>query len=459
MKMKRFAAAAAVLAMAASMASIPANAEPEPETTPVPVYSTTVGGDMYAPVEKYLVMKNDATVPNASFSFTVAAGQAVAADTEQNTVEVRAGIGTPVFLLSTETDENKVNDNTGSATNATVIFSKSDATTPENGADHDKINFSTPADLTDEKYVQKKLVIDFTGIAFPEPGVYRYVITESAAGADQPKGVTNDTNNTRILDVVVEDDSSNTDNKLKISNYLLHDSAADVPTKPSATASSATIENKSTGFTNNYETYNLEFSKSVEGNQGSRDKYFLFTVSITNAKGAEITVVGKDDTFSSAPAKSASTIYEASAMATANQKDDDNDSTNGQQLIADEDGKITASFYLRHGQSVILQGLPAGAKYSIVETAESYTPSVNVNEHTETPYTGDVTANAAGNGITDQDTGIQGNTNAAFTNTQNGTIPTGLISTVAASAGIAALGAAGVAGGIIIAKKKKHEDE
>ncbi|MBR1765266.1 MAG: hypothetical protein IJ746_07725 [Ruminococcus sp.] len=458
MKMKRFAAAAAVLAMAASMASIPANAEPEPETTPVPVYSTTVGGDMYAPVEKYLVMKNDATVPNASFSFTVAAGQAVAADTEQNTVEVRAGIGTPVFLLSTETDENKVNDNTGSATNATVIFSKSDATTPENGADHDKINFSTPADLTDEKYVQKKLVIDFTGIAFPEPGVYRYVITESAAGADQPKGVTNDTNNTRILDVVVEDDSSNTDNKLKISNYLLHNNATDTPVKGTGELSgTATIANKSTGFTNKYETYNLEFSKSVEGNQGSRDKYFLFTVSITNAKGAEITVVGKDNTFSSAPAKSASTIYEASAMAAANTRDED--TADGQQLIADEDGRITASFYLRHGQSVILQGLPAGAKYSIVEDAESYTLSVNVNEHTETPYTGDVTANAAGNGITDQDTGIQGNTNAAFTNTQNGTIPTGLISTVAASAGIAALGAAGVAGGIIIAKKKKHEDE
>lgn len=35
---------------------------------------------------------------------------------------------------------------------------------------------------------------------------------------------------------------------------------------------------KSSGFTNRYETNNLGFSKSVTGNQSSVNKYFRFTV-------------------------------------------------------------------------------------------------------------------------------------------------------------------------------------
>ena len=128
----------------------------------------------------------------------------------------------------------------------------------------------------------------------------------------------------------------------------------------------------------------------------------------------------------------------------------------GQQLKADADGNITATFYIKHGQKVTLQGIPAGAKYTVTETQEDYTASVSV---TETADPSDAAANSDKNGITDQTTGIQGNTTAAFTNTREGTIPTGILSNVALPAGIISLAVAGAVGSVIYIKKKKSEEE
>ncbi|MBQ8120660.1 MAG: hypothetical protein IJ172_07795, partial [Ruminococcus sp.] len=87
-------------------------------------------------------------------------------------------------------------------------------------------------------------------------------------------------------------------------------------------------------------------------------------------------------------------------MNTANTKDDDTERT-GQQLKADESGEIAVSFYIKHGQSVKLLGLPAGAKYTVTEAQEDYTPSVAVSETIAegASYTADAAANAARNGI------------------------------------------------------------
>ncbi|MBQ1903370.1 MAG: hypothetical protein II168_03290, partial [Ruminococcus sp.] len=217
----------------------------------------------------------------------------------------------------------------------------------------------------------------------------------------------------------------------------------------------ATIEDKSSGFTNKYDAYDLVFSKTVKGNQGSKDKYFKFDVSISGAKGAEIAVSGQGTDFAAEPEKSTSTTYLASDMKTANTKDEDAD-LEGQQLKADADGHITATFYIKHGQKVTLQGIPAGAKYTVTETQEDYTANVSV---TETADPSDAAANSDKNGITDQTTGIQGNTTAAFTNTREGTIPTGILSNVALPAGIISLAVAGAVGSVIYIKKKKSEEE
>jgi hypothetical protein len=445
MKAKRISAAIAAIAMAVSL-TVPMSASADT------VYSTTIEGTKVTSFDKYLVMPKDATVPSAGFSFSIQAGEAVDAKADGTTLPVSAGVGTPKFVLKTATGAN--NDNDGTADTARVNFTSGDAATAEASVATGKtVKFTTTSDTSDEKFAQKKIEIDFSGISFQEPGIYRYIITEAAAGTDQAAGVTNDTDSTRVLDVVVEDSSEGSVNKLKIRNYILHDNVSDVPVK--AAGNTATIEDKSSGFTNKYDAYDLVFSKTVKGNQGSKDKYFKFDVSISGAKGAEIAVSGQGTDFAAEPEKSTSTTHLASDMKTANTKDEDTDLA-GQQLKADADGNITATFYIKHGQKVTLQGIPAGAKYTVTETQEDYTASVSV---TETADSSDAAANSDKNGITDETTGIQGNTTAAFTNTREGTIPTGILSNVALPAGIISLAVAGAVGSVIYIKKKKSEEE
>ena len=455
MKAKRFLATVASLGLAVSMMSaftLSASADS--------VY-TTIEGDKHTTFDKYLVMESDAVVPNASFSFTIAPGTAVPAAADGSTLPVLAGIGTPKFTLKTDTEH--ANDNENSDTEATVSFSPADTdvsgtTIAESHKGEGKtVKFVTATPNNDEKYAQKKIYIDFSGVEFTEPGIYRYIITEKAA-ASQAAGVTNDTNSTRVLDVLVVDASAENVNKLSISNYVLHDSVTDTPVK--GTNDIATMANKSTGFTNTYETYDLEFAKTVAGNMGSKDKYFKFDVSISNVKGAQITVLGQGTTFLAAPEKSTTTIYAADVMKTANTTDDDT-TRPGQQLTANENGAIKASFYLKHGQRVKLVGLPAGAKYTIVEAGEDYTPSIAVSEAVKegSGYEADVAVNDDKNGITDMTTGLHGNTTATFTNTRKGDVPTGIFSNIGLSIVVIAVAAAGAAVSLIIIKKKKSEED
>ncbi len=77
------------------------------------------------------------------------------------------------------------------------------------------------------------VTVNFSGVSFSEPGVYRYVITQTPA---DKTGVTPDTNGTRILDVYVQDNNG----ALEIQSYDFLLSTA-----------------KSTGFTNTYAVQDL----------------------------------------------------------------------------------------------------------------------------------------------------------------------------------------------------------
>ena len=54
---------------------------------------------------------------------------------------------------------------------------------------------------------------------------------------------------------------------------------------------------------------------------------------------------------------------------------------------------------------------------------------------------------------------IQDDTVIDFTNNRQGVIPTGILSTLAGSLCLAAVGIAGIAGGAYYVKKKKSEDD
>ena len=61
---------------------------------------------------------------------------------------------------------------------------------------------------------------DFSKVQFTEPGIYRYVVTESGTS----QGITNDADLTRIVDVYVNDVTTDEGKALTIAGYVLHSS-------------------------------------------------------------------------------------------------------------------------------------------------------------------------------------------------------------------------------------------
>ena len=342
---------------------------------------------------KYLVLAVDANVPNATFAFTVAPGRAIAAT--ENSVAVLAGIGTPTI--------------------AEVTFAPTDSTTAGLPSDTDTATAG-------QQYATQTAKVDFSGISFTEPGIYRYIVTETAT---TNQGVTNDESATRTLDVYVTDN----DGALEVSSYVLHtgtDAPAAGTEKGSADVSNTgdKLGDKSAGYTNTYDTSNLTFSKTVSGNQASRDKYFAFTVTIRGAVAGTVYDVDltKADVNISANPNDATTCI-------------GNAVTQPQRLTVPADGTVTQVFYLQHGQEITIKGLAKGTEYAVTENPEDYKQTAPDN--------------ASGTIVSEDVT-------AAFTNTRSGVIPTGVLLTVAPFAAIMAVGAVGII--VMVGKKRKRAE-
>lgn len=377
-------------------------------------YGATIEGTKTTTFDKYLVMDAQAEVPNATFTYAVTAGAAKAYDVNGKKFEVLAGVDADKVTMA------------GVGTGATVnqiVYKQGDSTAQDENAyvkDYDKAT---------EKYAKKTATLDFSACAFTEPGVYRYVITES--GTNQ--GITNDADLTRIVDVYVNDVSTGAEKKLTIAGYVLHsneDDSPDVEMGENAGSTGAYTNMKSQGFTNSYDTSDLTFRKEVSGNQASHDKYFEFTVAITNAVPStvyQVDLVGADAT-----SKSNAATIEANS-----------EKTNPTSLTVGEDGTVTQKFYLQHGQEIKIQGLAKETNYAVTENKEDYK---------STP--------AGVTGYTDEVGGtiVSTDLKTSYLNTRDGVIPTGVIMTVAPFAAVTLLGGFGVAT-IAMKKKKKHEDE
>ena len=457
MRIKKFAALAASFGIIASIgAAVPLSASAAGS------YGTIIGGNRTTTFDKYMVMHTSANVPDAEFSFTIEPGAAVGATA--TTSEVFAGVGTPTFMADDAT-------HTGSNTPGKVIFSNSDTTVLEStltAVSSDKPDFTTTGEgkTSDEKYAKKTLTITFpSDTPFKQPGIYRCIISETGSAA----GVANDPVATRTLDVYVVDDydAANDKNLLKIDGYTLYSgtvTAAPLKALP-AGKNADDIPNgleagtKSPGYTNTYTARTLSFGKEVEGNQGSKDKYFKFTLVIANAAGATLNVKVSD--METATTKTDSTIYSKADMDAANNADDV-DGIDGHQIKVDATGTITKDYYLRDGQYVTIEGLPQGATYDLTEAAEDYTSSEGTGK-VAVPESG--TPGEAGyipaKTFDDDTSGTIGANDVytGYTNTRAGMIPTGILSTVAGSLGLAAVGLAGLTGGVLYIKKKKSEEE
>ncbi|MBQ4256772.1 MAG: hypothetical protein II714_03875, partial [Oscillospiraceae bacterium] len=124
---------------------------------------------------KYLVLDDSAEVPNVKFDFTIAAGTAV--PTSNGTMEVLAGIMTPTAPTVTSV--------TFAPTDSPVSYadwSDTNQTYHTSDVSAEKMN-GTAVLTTGKKYAKKQATVDFTGVTFPEPGIYRYLVSETAGSA------------------------------------------------------------------------------------------------------------------------------------------------------------------------------------------------------------------------------------------------------------------------------------
>lgn len=354
-------------------------------TMPVQAANIPPKDNLTTTFNKYLVMDENANVPNATFEFTIAPGQAVTAT--NSSPAIYAGIGTPmvekaVFHAGDGTTEGKPSDTTGTTTD----------------------NF---------KYATDKVTVNFGSVSFTAPGIYRYTITETTPTQD---GITIEGNDTRTLDVYVEyKETSN--QELEVKYYVLHDDTGNPNTAT-----------KSNGFTNTYTTHDLTLEKQVTGNQGDRDKDFVFTVTITNA------VVGTKYNVSSVTGSNITIIDGTGAY----------DSNAG--TLTATDGSVKFTCQLKHNETIVIRGLTAGTNYTIEETEytdDGYKTSYKIDDGivSEASSTGEQNM-----GDSDQ--------KVTFTNNKEGTVPTGIILEIAPYIVLAAVVLAGLTALFVTRKRR-----
>ena len=396
-------------------------------------YTAATGGT--TTFSKYLIVDSDAHIPNVTFDFSIVpitTGKSATASTVAVYAPAAAGV-------------------TGTPTISDPAFTSDTTTTPTydnvQTADNGKLNLDTG-----KKYAAKTVTVNFSGVTFPEPGIYRYVVTEAAATG----AYSHDTQNTggtaltRYLDVYVTD-SNDGNGTLTVSSYVLH--KEDGTVNANATSGSgdvqtagAAVADKSASYVNEYATKDLAFSKKVEGNQASRDKYFKYTVTISGLTEGDTYTVDLSNAVASISANpnNATTAITSAVTQPATL------------TVAANATSITQDFYLQHGQSIKILGLPTTATYTVVEAEEDYTKAA----------TNDLVAVAAQGTQGDPDyvaakiyddnyTGTM-NTDkyVGYTNTRTGIIPTGVIMTIAPFAiGICVFGAIII---FIICRRKRR---
>lgn len=364
-------------------------------TTPVMAEGLThapVNG-RYTTFDTTIYMKNTTSVPNVTFHYAVAAGTAQAAS-NGNLAVLAGNDGVTSSGLPKITD---------------IIFT----------AGEEKV--------ANGESIKKQGTVDFSGVTYKEPGVYRYVVTESG----EAQGVTHEDkehkpeDRTKALDVYVTvDDKGN----LAVSSYVMHDNE-------NATQK-LKDDNKDTNFEHLLTTSDVTLSKTVTGNQGSRDEYFQFTVNIKGAdKGTKFNVdLSNADATTKTNAVN-TTAHENSAL-----------------LTAGDDGTLTQDFWIQNGQSIIIRGLAGSTGYTVTEAENAYKTNINVEGDTTNAEKDDI-AVVDGKAVTDK--AVTTDTIVKYTNSKNGKVPTGIVMPIAGATSIMLIGGAGV--GYFILKNKKRE--
>ena len=331
---------------------------------------------------KNLVVDADANIPSITFTYSMRRGTAVPA-TDSN-----------IEILVSEV---------GGGTVGTAAFSNNDTLNTINGLPTDADPSSPTAG---KKYVQKNVSISLPDTSFTKPGVYRYEITEKN---DNPlPGVTYDPDSIRYLDVFVVADEND---ELHVQNYVFRKAATNIGLDGKYISNPT---EKGAGYNNILTQYDFDFSKTISGNQGDKNKRFSFTLTITGANPGTYPIIAHDV------------------------------EGNPTSITVGANGTATGEYSLTDGSTVKVIGLNKGAVCTVTEDPDDYTATHSLDG-------GDVVSGESSGAVplADSDHSV------AFTNTRNGIIPTGVILTIAPFAiGICVFGAIIIF--IIVRRKRRN---
>ncbi|OTN86663.1 QVPTGV class sortase B protein-sorting domain-containing protein [Enterococcus faecium] len=249
----------------------------------------------------------------------------------------------------------------------------------------------------------KTTTVDFSGVNYPKPGIYRYTIKENAGSVP---GVSYDTKGYTV-DVYVLADDENGHITYKPRYIVSHDSTK--------TAKEPVV------FNNEFKTTSLKVSKKVTGNAGDRNKEFTFSINLNDVAdnktyelgNVEMTITKKDGSSS--------------------------------KIQVPVTNKPTA-FTLKDGESATIDKLPIGIHYSVGETqVDGYKQSATINKDTSKSTT---TEYSLGDDELSSGTAAE----IIVTNTKDSTTPTGVSMTIVPYVGLTIIALGGV---LYVLKKRK----
>ena len=306
---------------------------------------TAIDGNKTTQMKNYLLLEEDANVPSAIFNYkiTAASDDAIGDYGEDaGAYKVYAGVDADKITMA----------GVDTSTNFAIEFSGTDTTSK---AENNLIKGLESKD----KYVEKTGILDFSACNFTHPGIYRYVLTESGNST----GIINDSVPSRFIDVSVENDKDNA-NTLKITEYTIHSSAV------------RNDENdaKNAGFTNRYDTANMTVSATTSGTQGDKNKYFKYTFTLEGGDGTY--TIDVPTSIVNDPDGTTKSDYIGKTNPTS---------------ITVTNGKGTVEFYMKDGDSVSINGVPAGMTYTLEEDPEGYKVVNGEDDGTAFRKTGTIT--------------------------------------------------------------------
>lgn len=247
------------------------------------------------------------------------------------------------------------------------------------------ISFGPDDTFDTNRNCTKTLTIDWSNVSIKEPGVYRWEVKKSVSDNDPDFEATN-LKGTLYLFVYAKDNGGT----LVIESVGL------------TTAIGLNDAQAKGDLADNYpaKTLDLSITKNVTGDQGSKDQYFKFTLTMTAPAGANsntYTITGIDEDVPE-------TAYHGAK-------------TNVTSITVNGGTQTSVDLWMKHGQTAKITNLVYGTSYTIVE-------SENTGYTVTSAVTGDT---AVTNGATVTDTSLQATSVVAYTNEKNATVPTGVI--------------------------------